>query len=159
MSRKGFFESFFAEFPYEKWIVVFDWLFDDRKYDDWSSPELGNFVKEFKKHDAIKNGKYVCGKRTEVTPEDYNRKRCKNKKSIVIMIKGAGEGRDLVRHIRNGIAHGRAMLCTRQGTRCLEMTDYGKFGEKTEKGGQTAYLLIPVDFVYYLYELYCHKKA
>ena len=141
MKKKGFFEIFFSEFSYEGWIAVFDWLFDDGKFEGWKSYELGNYVKEYKKHDAIKNGMYVCGKRSEVTPEDYNRKKCKTKNSIVIMIKGSGEGKDLIRHIRNGIAHGRATLCTRKGTRCLELIDYGKFGEKSEKGSQTASLL------------------
>lgn len=157
MSKKGFFESFFNEFPYEEWIVVFDWLFDDMKFEGWLPHELGNYVKDYKKHDVIKNGMYVCGKRSEVTPEDYNRKKCYTKKAIVIMIKGSGEGKDLIRHIRNGIAHGRATLCTRKGARCLELTDYGPFGKKTKKGGQTAYLLIPVSFIFYLYQLYCQR--
>lgn len=157
MSKKGFFQSFFAEFSYDTWIAVFDWLFDDAKFDGWSSADLANFVKDYKKHDSIINGKYVCGKRSEVTPEDYNRKKCRLKKSIIIMIKGSGEARDIVRHLRNGIAHGRAVLCTRQSTRCLELTDYGKFGDQKEKGGQTAYILVPVEFVYTLYTLYCRK--
>lgn len=159
MSKKGFFESFFAEYSYENWIAFFDWLFNDDKFEGWLPSDLGGYVKEYKKHYVIKNGLYVCGKRSEVRPEDYNKKKCRTKKSIVIMINGSGEGRDLVRHIRNGIAHGRVTLCTRNGTRCLELTDYGKFGNKAEKGGQTAYMLIPVDFVYYLFELYSTRQT
>ena len=71
------------------------------------------------------------------------------------MVKGSGEAKDIVRHIRNGIAHGRAALCTRSGVRCLERIDYGKYGEKSEKSGQTAYMLVPVDFVLALFSLYC----
>ena len=70
------------------------------------------------------------------------------------MVTGQGEAKDIVRHIRNGIAHGRAALCTRNKIRCIELTDYGKYGEKNEKGGQTAYLLMPVVFIQDLYNIY-----
>lgn len=60
--------------------------------------------------------------------------------------------------IRNGIAHGRAVLCTRNGVRCVEMTDFGKCGSQNEKGGQTAYMLIPVDLIKELYKIYKRIK-
>lgn len=108
-------------------------------------------LSNIKKHDAIKYGMYVCGKRTEVTLDDYSRKKRTTKKSLVIMIKGSGEAKDIIRHIRNGIAHGRVVLCTRNGTRCIELKDYGK-------SRQTAYMLIPVDFVYNLYTIYFYLR-
>ncbi len=156
--RRGFFQTFFTEYSYEEWIAVFDWLFDDNKYLGWSSSDLRYFVLDYKELDVIKNGLYICDKRSAVKPEDYNRKKNRKKRSIIVMIKGSGEAKDIVRHIRNGVAHGRAALCTRNGVRCFEIIDFGKYGEKSEKGGQTAYMLIPVDFVYSLFSIYCRRN-
>ena len=159
MKKHGFLESFFLEYPYNDWIKVIDWLLQDDKFVGWTSAELKEFTLYIKDLNIIKNGKYEYGKRQEVNPSDYDRTKNRTKKSIVVMVKGQGETKDLVRHIRNGIAHGRSKICTRNGVRCLEIIDYGRFGFKGERGGQTAYLLLPVDFVKQVYQYYVTHKS
>lgn len=158
MSKGGFLEAFFHEYLYDDWIKVIDWLLQDDKFDGWTSAKLKEFTLYIKDLNVIKNGKYVYGKSQEVNPSDYDRTKNRTKKSIIIMVKGQGEIKDLIRHIRNGIAHGRSKLCTRNGVRCLEIIDYGKFGYRDERGGQTAYLLIPVELVQQLYQYYMTHK-
>lgn len=154
MNKKGYLEEFFEKNGYCKWIKIIDWILNDDKFRMWRSSDLTKYTKSFKSFEWIARGKYVYGKRTEVNPEDYNRRKNRQKKSIIIMVNGQGEAKDIVRHIRNGIAHGRAKMCTRNGVKCVELKDYGKFGSTEEKSGQTAYMLIPIDMIEKLYDLY-----
>lgn len=157
MKKNSFFYDFFKEYRISDWIEIMDWIFDDNKFASefgWEKGKLQKLTSAIKELDAVRNGVFVYNKRSEVSPGDYNRKKNRRKKSIIIMVTGQGVSRDLIRHIRNGIAHGRAQLCTRNGCRHLEIIDYGKFGEKIERSGQTAYILIPVYSIRELYDAY-----
>ena len=158
MAAKGFFESFFGEFAFDKWTYIFDWLVDDGKFNDWTKTELKLFADGVKKIKTIEKGLYLYDKKSVANPSAYDRKKNRRKTSIVIMVKGNGQAKDIVRHLRNGVAHGRATLCTRNSVRCIELTDFGKYGEKNKSGGQTAYILVPVGFIKDLYDLYVKTK-
>ena len=158
MAKKGFLEQFFIEFKYADWISIFDWLLDDAKFDNWSKQKLNLFVSEYKKLNDVSQGLFVYDKKAVANPSKYDRKKSRSRKSIIIMVKGQGQAKDIVRHIRNGIFHGRATLCTRNGIRCLELADFGKYGDKNERGGQTAYMLIPVYLLSEIFKIYGRIK-
>ncbi len=61
--------------------------------------------------------------------------------------------RDLLRHIRNSIAHGHAEFKRIKGKDMLELRDYGR------SGLLSAYILMPADFPVSLYALYKQKGA
>lgn len=44
----------------------------------------------------------------------------------IYMTKGNGEGRDLLRYIRNGIAHGNATIFSRDHTYLIELINFDK---------------------------------
>ena len=154
MAKKGFLELFFAEYNYTEWIRFFDWLLDDDKFVNWSGIKLRQYVDEYKNLSDVAQGLFIYDKKAVANPSKYDRKRNRARKSIIIMVKGQGQAKDIIRHIRNSIFHGRAVLCTRNSIRCVELTDYGKHGDKNEKGGQTAYMLLPVDLLNKLFKIY-----
>ncbi len=154
MSEKGFLELFFEEYQFDRWVKVIDWLLWDGKFSSWTKDALTSFVVAYKKSYVIANGLYLYDKKSVVNPTHYDRKKNKTKSSIIAMVKGQGQAKDLIRHIRNGIVHRRAKLCTRNSIRYIEIIDYGKNGNQNERSGQTAYLLMPVDFLMVLYQKY-----
>ena len=154
MKRKGFLESFFQEYPCEEWIKIIDWLFWDEKFILWTKLQLKQFVEDYKATSMVRDGLYLYDKKAVSNPSKYNRQKNRKKKSIIIMVRGQGQARDIVRHIRNAVVHGGATLCTRNGIRHLEIIDYGNYGENNSRNGQTAYMLIPVDFVKKLFDTY-----
>lgn len=72
-------------------------------------------------------------------------KRNRKKKPIAVISSNGSLGVDLVRHIRNGIAHGNAELYRANALDYIEIKDFGL-------KGQTAYIAIPLP---YLSRLYC----
>lgn len=104
----------------------------------WTSNDVGRFTKRVKSSIGINSDNYDCfsyaGKTKIQFPKQKNRSNSKYPK--IYMTKGNGEGRDLLRHIRNGIAHGNATIFPRDHTYVIELIDFDK-DAKT----QTAYML------------------
>ena len=75
---------------------------------------------------------------------------------MIIHSKGDGsEGRDLVRHLRNGIAHGKTKVFSRDGHLWFELKDYNT------KKEPTAYTALPIGYLSQLQSIYisvCRQK-
>ena len=74
----------------------------------------------------------------------------RSSKRIEMLIgKEASEARDLLRHIRNGIAHGNATVFCRDGEYYFEIIDFN-----LNRDLHTAYILFPVDYLMSIYNIY-----
>ena len=131
------------------WANTLDWLFDDNRFSTdkgWNSGYVSQFTKRIKRFDGLsdKNGSFLVGKAEDLGfPQRIGKERRKPK---VVMIKGESIARDYVRHIRNGIAHGRSRIIRDSDELHIEILDFGKDGD-AQKKNQTAYIFIPVSYI------------
>lgn len=72
----------------------------------------------------------------------------------VYMNQSNSEGRDFLRHLRNGIAHGRTAVYNKGGKLYLELVDYKDASCNT----QTAYFMIPLTYLIAVFNLYKSKE-
>lgn len=127
-----------------------DWLFDDNRFSaqkGWTSGYVGAFIKYVKKMPNLGKDNYQYGSINSLKFPTI-----KNKDLITIHSKGVSESRDLVRHIRNGIAHGKTTLYKPKGELSIEILDYNKHGE------QTAYIFMPLKHLMFFYNTYVFIK-
>ena len=148
---------FFTDLVNEKLIddicIILDWLFDEGKFPEnrkWNPGYVSSYSKKVKK--LITNGGTF----------DYNSKRkmryLNNREECpCVYISGSDSlARDLIRHIRNGIAHGRCELYKAGKYRFIEIYDYSDSSGNPEK--QTAYLNVPIGFLLALHETYTNME-
>ena len=130
----------------EDWTNLLDWIFDDDKFDRWSPQMLGKLTKKVKKLQGIgkENYKYNSVKNL-VFPKRISRKGIK-----IIIGKKDGEARDWIRHIRNGIAHGKTRVDSNAGVLWIEIKDFKNDKDNT----QTAYYYMPTEYIVSIYKLY-----
>lgn len=142
--------NFFAELVSQElikdWAETLDWLVDDNKFDKqyWSRGYVGSFTKKIKRLDNIGHQNYFYNSRENLDftiPERLN-------KPLIISAKGDGEGRDFVRHIRNGIAHGNTDFKKVKGILYIEIIDYNASKE------QTAYIFFPITYITEIHKKY-----
>ena len=74
----------------------------------------------------------------------------------IFIANGSSEGRDWIRHIRNGIAHGHIEVYDREGSLVLEILDFGKPEDGND--GQTSYMLIPLSYLNEISKVYHEKE-
>ncbi len=135
---------------FEKWAPALDWYlssehFKNEKWKDYISV----FTKEVKRISYLKRIEIKYGIEGKM---NYPRRR---PNSIRVVLTQTSEdsksvGKDLVRHIRNGIAHGRARFTKIGDNSYIEIQDY-KDDNQTK---QTAYILFPKDCIISIYEVY-----
>ena len=75
-------------------------------------------------------------------------KRMTKQKIKVLSGRHGGEAKDWVRHIRNGIAHGKTRMIKESDELWIEIKDYNKSGD------QTAYMYFPISYVCKTFEIY-----
>lgn len=124
---------------------IIDWWLSERKFSDWDKKEITRFTKKLhnmKGFSKERDLKY-CAVKNLAFPKKASRY------PQVWMAKGGAEGRDWVRHIRNGIAHGNVTVRMIKGECVLEILDFHS-DEKT----QTAYILIPLDYLEFIKKAY-----
>ena len=61
-------------------------------------------------------------------------------------------GKDFIRHIRNGIAHGQTKIIKRENTLYIEILDFKDKDKSLDK--QTGYIYIPLSYVVDIYKIY-----
>lgn len=148
----GFFSTLMVNQDlYNSWAETLDWLFDDNRFPKekgWEGPEVTKFTNRVKRLPGLKKENYIYEKSDLVTfPESHT-----FHVPVIMMISGSGQGRGIVTHIRNGIAHGRTRFFRENGELYLEIEDFGK---KSSGGGrQTAYLYIPISYITQMHEIY-----
>ena len=135
----------------KEWAEVLDWYFDDEKFSAnyyWNGAYVGHFTRRVKNLLDIKDF-------TVISEEDIIKKTCRNRKKIYIAFtsNSNSEGKDFVRHIRNGIAHGNTNYTNLNNngkqTHFIEIKDY-KSNNKT----QTAYIFFPIDYIVKIHKIY-----
>lgn len=133
---------------YEEWASLLDWLFDETRFKGWGPGYIGALTKKIKKLPRIgeKTYFYGCAKNMHF-PEIV-----KEKSLMIMMTKHDCEAKDLIRHIRNGIAHGNTQIHRIEGELYIEIIDCSKNGK------QTAYICIPINYINQVYKLYQEVK-
>lgn len=119
-----FFNELFNRNILKHFADLFDWLFDDNRFSTqhgWTRGYLGSFIKKVKRINGFKLNNYEYN---SVSKLNFNN--IKNEEFIFIHSSKDGEARDLVRHIRNGIAHGTVNFIRIQNKELLKIVDYGK---------------------------------
>ena len=92
----------------DRLLPILNWLLMDEAFSDksiWTAANVARFTKQFKsavgfKKDAFKHEGGLA----------YFKSPASRHSALVMMSSGDSEGRDLVRHVRNSIAHGFARL-------------------------------------------------
>lgn len=142
----------------DDYAKIFDWIFNDNMFPAliWDNKnKVQAFTKALHKLDKLSpDNIHYDAKERLAFPERSNVYSC------IYMAKGSSEGRDWLRHIRNAIAHGKVNVVYKTDA-CmsgilLELRDYGK--AETGEGGQTAYMLIPLEYLADIYKVYLEKE-
>lgn len=150
----GFFSTLISQDLIQDWASTLDWLFDDNRFDSakgWTSNRIGSFTKRVKRLPKVSTNRYTYEYAKYITfpAEGQN-----VDETTFYFTKSTSEGRDLIRHIRNGIAHGK--------TRCyknvnkelyIEILDFGKEGTKMANH-QTAYFALPISMIPELHKVH-----
>ena len=121
-----------------------------KKLSGWTSNYVGRFAKRVKSSIGINSDNYDCFLYAGKTKIQFSKQRYRSNSKLpkIYLAKGNGEGRDLLRHIRNGIAHGNATIFSRDHTYAIELIDFDK-DAKT----QTAYMLFELKVLKELVEI------
>lgn len=126
-----------------KHFEMLDWLFTEEKFlkeQGWTRGYISSFTKKIKNY--IPKDKYIYKEKNEINFPNKS-----HGELIVFKKSDNSEGINLIKHIRNGIAHGRAKLKTIKKENWIELIDY--------KGSeQTAYMKMPFNLVFEFYEIY-----
>ena len=126
------------------WASLLDWFFDDDKFDGWTPYLLGRYTKRLKKMPGIGKNNYQCDAIKNLSFP----KRITKQKIKVLSGRHSGEAKDWVRHIRNGIAHGKTRTIKEPDELWIEIKDYNKSGD------QTAYMYFPISCIFKTFEIY-----
>ena len=152
-----FFNTLVSEKLIEEWAVTLDWLFDDRKFSkerNWNGGYTASYTKKIKTlrylSDKEKRVKYQKCECTDFPNQSKNQK--KKRLPYILMFNSDGFARDIVRHIRNGIAHGESNISTIKSELFIEIIDYSDKTKSLEK--QTAYLFLPLSYITQFCKIY-----
>ena len=124
-----FFGSLVSENLIIDWASTLDWLFDDLKFSKergWNGGYTASSTKKVKKlkHLSDKEGRVKYGKCTEIDFPNQCKNQRKERWPYIAMTSGDSFVRDLIRYIRNGIAHGNTNI-SKVGSECyIEIIDF-----------------------------------
>lgn len=125
----------------DEWAENIDWLLNDKKFDKWNKNNKTHFTKVVKNllhSNSIDYDKFKIDELKTLKPKTFK---------YAYINSNESEGIDLVRHIRNGIAHGNCNI-KKNGDLYLAIIDYNS------KNNVTARLSIPIDLIKNLRILY-----
>lgn len=136
---------------YNEVAQIIDWLVNDDKFEvqGWDKNKTSEYTKEIKKIEGFKSDFYFHGGQKDL---QYPKNSLRH--FAIYMQNDGAECKDLVRHIRNGFAHGNVKARTISKEKFIEIYDYGKSNRTDKPSGQTAYILVPVNFIKQLYVVY-----
>ena len=129
---------------YEDYCVILDWLLSDDRFSNkkgWNKGFVGNFTKKILKISNIVRSDYRYGMIKDLSFKD-------KKMFTIIFSSNEGQGKGLIKHIRNSIAHGNATLSVKKSNLWIEMYDFNR------KKEQTAYIHIPIETIKEIYKTY-----
>lgn len=135
-----------------------DWLLSDNKFNKtvWEQHKVKQLTKSIYKIKGFSRDRLFYGsKKTLNFPK---RGEYLNHQPFTFYVaRGESIAKDLIRHIRNGIAHGNITLYDIKGNLIVELLDFGK--ESKQSDGQTAYMVFPLYFLKRIYSLYKQKDC
>lgn len=136
---------------YHEIAKYLDWLMDDEKFlvKGWDKTKTTKYTKEIKRITGFVLKHYHHG-----GLKDMSYPKSKLNHFAIYMQNDEAECKDLIRHIRNGFAHGNIKTRTISKVKYVEIYDFGTSNRTDKPTGQTAYILVPIQFVYDLYGLY-----
>lgn len=154
----GFFSSLVENELVEDWGKILDWLLDDDRFAKergWEKGQVTRFTKRVKRLPGLQPKNYIYKPLKDIHfPQKGH---CHV--PTILMGTSDSEGRSIVRHIRNGIAHGRTRVLKEGGELYIEIEDFGKVGKDGAKS-PTAYLYIPMSYLPEMYKIYAEiEKA
>lgn len=123
---------------------ILDWLFSERRFEKpvWRTRK-STFTKRLKKVDGIREGNWVTGSCKGI---NWNRQR--GQEPLIIFQCDDAECIDLLRHIRNGIAHGNCEIINSNRKLMLELVDFNSAEI------QSAYMWIPLAYLEEWFTIY-----
>lgn len=128
-----------------EWAEILDWLFDENRFSSqkgWIPNRIGLFTKRVKRQLNIKDANYKCGSAKDLCFK------ADPKENAMIFSRSGSEGKDIIRHIRNGIAHGRCEIKKSRNALFIQIEDYNP------SGNQTAYMYVPLDSIRTIHTIY-----
>lgn len=143
-----FFQSLVKFQLFDNWVGVLDWILDDNRFSEtlgWTVGKKRTFTNRSRK--LFSKGNLVTGanKNLQWDSLDY-------KSPFVQMMTDGSEGQSLIRHIRNGIAHGNVEVTKRESTLWICIWDYKYNQDKSRT--PTAFISFPMDYITKLHSLY-----
>ena len=127
-------------------MVLFDWLFDDRKFENWSPSQVKKLTEKIWVANGFSKNNFVKAKGNKDFPQSCPQK------PIVIICENNGS-KDIIKHIRNGIAHGHVNF--KKNNQFILLKDYYTRDSKNHKKGDlSALFFVPESFVLEMYRLY-----
>ena len=126
-----------------EWGSLLDRFFNDNKFDNWSSQQVGKLTKRIKRMNGINKDTY---KYASLKYIDFPKKQPNDVK--VLLGKSECESRYFLRHIINGIAHGKTKIVRKNAKLWVEIKD------NNTKKQQTAYLFMAIQYIYDVHKYY-----
>ena len=157
----NFFTKINESKSYPELAETLDWLFDEDKFSDekgWKDSKSGKntsinknrrYTNKIKKLDYISLNKnyFTCAQK------DIKNKLPKTEEEIyLVFTKKESKCQSLIRHIRNGIAHGRATVYSNKGNSYVRIEDIGT------ENMLSAYINIPLEYIIKLHNLYIETE-
>ena len=152
-----FFNCLVSEDLIKDWASTLDWLFDDLKFSaerNWNGGYTSSFTKKVKELKYFVDNKN-CVKYSKCKGADFpnqSKKRRRECLPLIVMSQKESFARDLIRHIRNGIAHGNTAVHKVKGELFIEIIDYTDKSKSPDK--QSAYLFLPLSYITQFYKIY-----
>lgn len=149
---KGFFRQTLDGHLLNDAPSLFDWLFDDEKFEGskWDANAKRKFTNKIQRIDGFGKSTFKKKTRRDAYPE-IRTTRNRLRKPYALFSSGGSMGQDFVRHIRNGIAHGHVDLYKVNGTDYVQLTDKGR-------NGQTSYIVMPLTYLETIHRLYMETE-
>ncbi len=130
---------------YADYCNILDWLLNDSRFfegDGWNKGFVASFTKKVLKLPYINQSDYQFAPIKDLLFKN-------NKQFTIIFSSNEGQGKGLIKHIRNAIAHGNANISCKNCILWVELCDFNK------KKDKTAYIHIPIETlkeIYYIYQ-------
>lgn len=144
MKKNSFFYDIYVYEKFKNICTAIDWLLMDNKFKcEWNKKKLGNkFTNKIKKMPKMRNDSIIRGKVDSThSVED---------KIIIEMIETSVPiYENILKHIRNGIAHGSSKAIKINNTAYIEILDYNSNRTK-----QTAFIHMPLLHLNIIYKEY-----
>jgi len=143
-----FFQTIGSRQDYKKWLLLIDWIINEEKFIEWPQQKVSLLTKQIKQIEEIKLAGITNAKNGKGFPNRQPRK-------TKIVISGKHGAKELIKHIRNSIAHGNAEFKTCNTVKYILLKDYYTDSRGNhKKGDYSAYIFIPENVLFKIQDIY-----